>query len=300
MSTNRYFQLEEASLISDAEKIKIFTKHNPTIGSYRETILRKFISKFIPGGVKINTGFVSRNNNSSDLTEGQSKQIDLLIYNLNNYQPLLDTADFVVIRPESLIGAIEVKSNLTFFKSYKPNKSEKTDEKFPFGGHFEQAYRWSGTLIDALENIKACSDAYFSSSSKGYFSGILSYETNFLMSNFYDALDNNEIQHQLGINHLKQLPIAICIISKAIVVLSTHDMFEKERDHSSKFESFFNLIEATDDSKQFPLQFFITYIHNQTGFTYSERVPDTQGLYDPSGNHIRMWSHHFDLCSEDM
>jgi hypothetical protein len=299
MSTNRYFQIEEQKLLLEAERITIFTKHNPTIGSYREAILRKYIRQFIPGGLKISTGFVAKNDNSSDLTEGQSRQIDLLIYNQETYQPLLSDENFVVIRPESLVGAIEVKSNLTFYKTYKPNNSKQTDQSFPLGGGHSPAYTWSGTLIDALKNIKACADAY-SPRKNGYFSGVISYQSDFSMRNFYAALDNNEIQKQLDITHLRQLPTTICTIGKGIIILSTLDIFESGKQYHNEYESYFNLCEACEDSTQWSLQFFSTFLHNQTGFTHSGKPADSMGLFHASSNKIKIWSHHFDLNSDNM
>lgn len=299
MSTNRYFQIEQQKLLLEAERIAIFTKHNPTIGSYRETVLRKYISQFVPGGLKIGTGFISKNNNASDLTKGQSRQIDLLVYDQKTHQPLLEADDFVVIRPESLVGVIEVKSNLTFYKTCKPKDSTEVDRNFPLGGGYSPAYRWSGTLIDALKNVKASADTY-NPRKKGYFSGVISYQSEFSMNNFYHALDNNEIQAQLGINHLRQLPGYICVIGKEVAALSTHDIFENFNQYRNEHESFFNLVTACEGSEQWPLQFFSTALHNQAGLTHSEKTADSEGLFDASGSRIKFWSHHFDLDSDDM
>jgi hypothetical protein len=299
MSTNRYFQIEEQKLLLEAEKIALFTNHNPTIGSYREAVLRRYIRQFVPGGLKIGSGFVSRNENAIDLTEGQSRQIDVLIYNDSNYQPILEAEDFVVIRPESLMGVIEVKSNLTFYKNYKANNSHKIDDKYPLGGGGSPAYRWSGTMVEALKNIQACSEAY-KPRKTGYFSGVLAYQSEFNMHNLYHALDNNELQEQLGINHLRQLPSAICTIGKSITMLSMHDVFDPGEQYHNEYESFFNAVEVSEGDEQWPLQFFSTFAHNQIGYTHSGKEADSNGLFSASNNNIKIWRHHFDLNSDDM
>ena len=73
MSSKRYFQIGENKLRLEAERITIFTQHNPTIGGCREAILRKYIRQFVPGGLKIGAGFVLRNDNSFNLVKGQSR-----------------------------------------------------------------------------------------------------------------------------------------------------------------------------------------------------------------------------------
>jgi len=202
MSTSSFYKIEQQRLFLEAEKISLFTKHAPTIGSYREEILRDYIKKIVPSSLNVTSGFVSSNKNHKDLKEGQSRQIDVLIYNSDSYVPLLETGDVSVIRPESLLGCVEIKSTLSFYKQKRPNKSKETNDKFPLGGGYQSAYRWAGSLVDSLINIKDCADAC-KSRKEAYFSGVFAFSSTFEIRRFYEALDSGDIQKQLQITNYK-------------------------------------------------------------------------------------------------
>jgi len=296
MSARKYYKLEQQRLLLEAEKISLFTNHGPTIGAYREAILREYIKKFMPSSLAVTSGFVSINKNHEDLIEGQSRQIDILICDTDKHAPLMEVDGFSVIRPESLRGCIEVKSTLTFYRKEHPDGLKTATPTYPLGGGFTAAYRWAGTLVDALENIKRCADACETRQTEGYFSSILAFDSKFDARRIYEALDRGDLQEQLGINHLRQLPISICSLSKFIVCFFETDMFETGRQYPCDFETFYNLMEVVEGSEEYPLQFFSAHLYNQVGYSHSKRPAESEGIHAGVGN-VAIWSHHFDLNS---
>jgi hypothetical protein len=113
----------------------------------------------------------------------------------------------------------------------------------------------------------------------------------------YHALDNNEIQTQLGITHVDQLPNAICIPGLLTIPLSPYDIGETAPHHDAS-ASFFNALQAMPTHLAYPLQFFTTYYTNHVNHKLSGRRPDQGGLFSAVGAQVKMWSHHFDLNSE--
>lgn len=75
-------------------------------GTYREESVRKFLSDRLPGGYKVTTGFVF------DAHDALSKQLDVIIYRIRD-TPFLLTGKSVLVPCESLLAAIEIKSELT-------------------------------------------------------------------------------------------------------------------------------------------------------------------------------------------
>ncbi|MFM5617567.1 DUF6602 domain-containing protein [Aeromonas veronii] len=91
----------ELSTLSD--RVKNIINHGPTVGTYRENILRDLLKKNLPERYHTATGFIF----------GLEKQIDILIYDRIDYAPIFREGDLVIVPPESVRAAIEVKTNLT-------------------------------------------------------------------------------------------------------------------------------------------------------------------------------------------
>ena len=298
MSTTAFYLIEQQKLFLEAEKIALFTRHAPTIGSYREAILRDYIKKITPSSLKITSGFVSPNKDHKNLKNDQSRQIDVLIYDSDSHVPLLEAGEVSVIRPESLLGCIEIKSRLTFYKKKNPTGSKKKSKEYPLGNSSDIGYRWAGTLIDSIINIKDCAIAC-EPRKEAYFRGVLSFYSNFELRKFYDALDNGDIQKQLQITHLRQLPTAICVMAKEIALFFDSDIFSQEENHN-KFESYYSEMIALKGHEQYPFQFFTIQAYNQIGYSHSRRSADSDGLFSATGSSVRIWSNHFDLACDDM
>ncbi|OLQ85535.1 hypothetical protein BIY21_04665 [Vibrio ponticus] len=302
MSVSRFYQIEQEVLLLEAEKVSLFTSHNPSIGSYRESILKDFVRKFIPKSLQVKSGFIAGNNNQNKISDDQSRQIDILIYDNDNYTALLETNDFSVVRPEAVLGCVEVKSTLTFYKKYSPNKSNLTNADYPLGGGRNPAYRWDGTLIDALKNIKAAAQVCRTKDTT-YYSGVLAYTANFDPIKLYRALDNEELQEQLDLKHLNELPMNICVVGKFIVSFSHMEMFKEKGSpeyevYHDKYESYYNEISVSGDDFQYPLQFFSVHAHNQISFLHSGKAGDNVGLFSAIGASVKFRVEHFRLLSD--
>lgn len=303
MSLREFYKLEQQTLLIEAEKIQLFTKHNPSIGSYREALLRAYIKKLLPRSVQVKSGFVSKNTDRDNLSDSQSRQVDVLIYDDSTYVSMLETSDYSVVRPESVLGCIEVKSTLTFYKKSRPNKLKETNEEYPFEG-LDSAYCWAGTLVDALKNIKSTADVC-ELKSTAFYRGVFAYSADFDPINLHNALDSRQLQEQLDLKHLKELPMYICVIGKFLINFSFRDMFEPYSEHGYEFyhdvyESYCNQISVSEDDTQYPLQFFSSLLHNQICYLHSGKKPDQQGMFSTGGASIKRMTTHFELPSDDI
>ncbi len=74
-------------------------------GRYKEVILMEILKSVLPSNVLLGTGFVVSDN------DVKSTQIDIIIYK-NNYPELFKKGSFVIVDKDSVLGIIEVKSNL--------------------------------------------------------------------------------------------------------------------------------------------------------------------------------------------
>ncbi|HCF9827720.1 TPA: DUF6602 domain-containing protein [Pseudomonas aeruginosa] len=86
-----------------SERIKLIIDHGPTVGTYRENLLQNSLRKHLPERYHVATGFIF----------GAHTQIDILIYDRIDYAPIFREGDLVIVPPEAVRAAIEVKTNLT-------------------------------------------------------------------------------------------------------------------------------------------------------------------------------------------
>lgn len=92
-----------SELASLSARIRLLVSHAPTVGTYRENILKRVLEKHLPERYHVATGFIY----------GSDRQIDILIYDRLEYAPLFREADLVVVPPSAVRAVIEVKTNLT-------------------------------------------------------------------------------------------------------------------------------------------------------------------------------------------
>lgn len=186
----KFYEIEQQKLLLDFEKIALFTSHPTSLGTYRERRLREYLRDFTPMQLSLTTGFVVDGSPETGFVSGRmSRQIDCLVYDSTRLHPELRTDDYVVIRPQALFAAIEVKSSLTFYQQAMEKGGDPS--KYPLqklGKHF----RWAGTLVDALENIKSIKDVC--ARKQGVFFGVFGYSANFDWRKVYEALDCGELQ----------------------------------------------------------------------------------------------------------
>jgi hypothetical protein len=291
----RYYEIEQSKLMLDFEKVALFTQHPTSLGSFRERRLRQFLREFSPSQLTVHTGFVSVwNPHSGKISDHQSRQIDCLVFDAQTLHPLLQTDDYAIIAPSALYAAIEVKSSLTFFRQYSGTKTISSD--YPLAGSNQDSYRWAGTMVEAIRNIASLAQVI---ENRGHatFQGIFAYNIEFDWHQLYHAFDNNEIQRQLSITHVDQLPVAICVPGALVITLSPYDIAESKPHHDAS-TSFFNVLHATETHPAYPLQFFTTYYTNQVNFKLTGRKADEGGLFSAIGGQVSLWRHHFDLNSE--
>lgn len=300
MSVSRYYQIELEKLRGEYEKISIFTKHPSTLGLFREQLLKDYVRKFIPNFLSLNSGFVSdyKNAEKDRVHLSQTRQIDLIVYDENYYSPFLRTSEFSIIEPEGLYAAIEIKSSLTFHKSYGGDiKTSEASPEFPFEDG-DRYYRWSGTLIGALENIRSIS-SLTNQYRQNVFYGIFAYESKVNFDNFFMALDNYEVQEQLGIKHIDEVPPYICVLNGELVYFGRTSFFEAEIEgRYDTTQTEMTYIGVGEDNKGLPLQFFTTALKVNVDYFLSKKKPHKSGLYTAGLGKIETWNHHFDLASD--
>lgn len=89
-------------------RLKHFTSHGPSIGVYHEEILKTTIQSILPNRYSIKTGFAYCGDKNF------AKQNDILIIDESNPSAyFFQEGDFVIVHPEAILCAIEVKTRLT-------------------------------------------------------------------------------------------------------------------------------------------------------------------------------------------
>lgn len=83
--------------------------HWLSVGSYKEALLRRVLRNRLPKKFEVSTGFVLARHQGQRLI---SAQIDVLVWNAADHAPLFRDDEFVIVPPESVHAAIEVKGRL--------------------------------------------------------------------------------------------------------------------------------------------------------------------------------------------
>jgi len=86
-----------------SNRISLLVSHGQTVGNYREVILRDLINDHLPSQFSCSTGFI----------QGFEQQLDIIVYDSQNFSPLFKEGDLVVLKQEAVRAIIEVKTNLT-------------------------------------------------------------------------------------------------------------------------------------------------------------------------------------------
>jgi hypothetical protein len=293
----QFYEIEQSKLLLDFRKIALFTKHPGSLGAFREARLRQYLKDLTPNALSVGSGLVSVwNDHSGNIVDDQSRQVDCLVYDEHREVPILSSDDFAIVDPTSLYAGIEVKSSLTFFKQYA--KTGDSIEAYPLGLDSER-FRWTGTMVDAIKNITSLKRIcdLIPGGADGVFFAVFSYGLEFSAGTLYHALDNNELQLQLGITHIDELPGLICVPDRMCILFSGRDMLERAPHHDAS-TSFMNVIEAVEPHRAYPLQFFSTMYTNQIRSKLSNRRPDVGGLFSMKDAKVKISRWHFDLNSE--
>ena len=101
------YQNYAKELISKIGRLSELTRHAPSVGTFHESIVRNYLDNFISKRFSVKTGFVY----NPDIKES-SPQIDILIIDENVPSAyLFQDNDLVVVIPDSVVCAIEIKTN---------------------------------------------------------------------------------------------------------------------------------------------------------------------------------------------
>ncbi len=108
-----FFATSNKELLSTVNRLDklIGGNHWLSVGTYKETLLKKSLRKVVPEKYSIDSGFIVAAN-----TDGQvirSTQTDILIWDSVNFSPLFRDENFVIIPPEACKIMIEVKGVLS-------------------------------------------------------------------------------------------------------------------------------------------------------------------------------------------
>ena len=100
--------------------------HYPSVGRYKEKLLAKAISDYIPRNFDVGNGFVLfpinpdlktiKNPDFDALNMGAhvlSRQCDIIVYDSSSFPIVFRDDDFVVVRPESVKSIVEVKGSIS-------------------------------------------------------------------------------------------------------------------------------------------------------------------------------------------
>ncbi|MFA5864186.1 MAG: DUF6602 domain-containing protein [Phycisphaerae bacterium] len=99
-----------SELDSQIGTLNHFARNPGEIGRAHEFFLRGILARFLPGDIRISSGFVASPNCTS-------RQQDILIHK-RNFSTLFEVGDCTVIDYKSFVGAIEVKTRLDSTKIF--------------------------------------------------------------------------------------------------------------------------------------------------------------------------------------
>ncbi|MFK5878496.1 MAG: hypothetical protein QM478_03255 [Flavobacteriaceae bacterium] len=111
MSTIDFHKSTTKELLAVKDRVRNLINHWGEDGRYKEAVIKTIIQRFLPEKYRIGSGFVVRQTAQRGNHES-SNQIDLIIYD-TAYPVLFKETDFVILTPDSVVGIIEVKANVT-------------------------------------------------------------------------------------------------------------------------------------------------------------------------------------------
>lgn len=88
--------------------------HQPSAGSYLESLISSHLRRRLPNRFSVSTGFLSSIEGVDDDSFERfiSNQFDILVWDSHTYPPLFRNDDFVIIMPQSCYAIIEVTNTL--------------------------------------------------------------------------------------------------------------------------------------------------------------------------------------------
>ncbi len=81
-------------------------------GTLCEELLKDFLRRSLVAGVSADKGYIYGRTSGQDNSK-HSPEIDILIHDTSRFRPIFQMGDLVIVRPEAVLGIIQVKRTLT-------------------------------------------------------------------------------------------------------------------------------------------------------------------------------------------
>jgi hypothetical protein len=94
-----------AELSAVKDRVRQLIRHWPTDGTFKESVLRYVLRRFLPDSLSLGTGFVVT-------ADWASPQMDILIVS-RDHPRLFSDGDLLIVAPDAVRWAIEVKTRVT-------------------------------------------------------------------------------------------------------------------------------------------------------------------------------------------
>jgi hypothetical protein len=102
-----YFESFANEIASKFQRVKHLVDHRVSSGNYHEVILRTVLRNFLSKRYSVKTGFIYKDN------DHVSNQMDILVIDENTPAAyIFQEDDFVIVMPNAVVAAIEVKTTL--------------------------------------------------------------------------------------------------------------------------------------------------------------------------------------------
>lgn len=92
-------------LTAKSKRVLEYSRNPNATGLQRERIVESFIRRIAPASLAVESGFIYG-------PEKSSAQLDIIVYDKDNFSPLFSEGGYVIVIPASVIQVIEVKSSL--------------------------------------------------------------------------------------------------------------------------------------------------------------------------------------------
>lgn len=299
MSISNFYDLEASKISADGAKVALFTKHPTALGAFREARLRQYISEHIPARYAVTSGFVTDHDPDRDnIHDRSSKQIDCLVHEPGEYAPLLGALDFAVVVPQAVAAVVEVKSDLTLFKTRLSASEAAAEEKCWTDD--KGAYLWAGTLVDALTNVKSAIGVLDAAgvSRDHYFTGVIGYAGSSI-GQFTGAMTSGELWQQLEMQTIDDMPCSICIFGGPWFGLSASSWMDHPEENgagdSDASQSY--VIEGVSETAGGSLQMFTAEVDHVLTVARHGRPHVVGGLRSGKGYRGRLTNYAISLPS---
>lgn len=238
--------------------------HQPSTGSYLESLIRSHLRRRLPNRFSVSTGFIS---SIGQLDENNferiiSNQFDILVWDSYTYPPLFKNDDFVIIMPQSCYAIIEVTNTLN------AQKLREDIQKLNNCFHWYRCYRQKFNPFTAIVGFNSNSSSLEKVTEKLLETLIFNHEI--CLDARYDYFRKfSDKQSSLG------FPNAVCVIDKGLIYSKPMNINNRfyilyQGAYSSQVDSFglfekkllLNILEHVDNSvKFFEYDLYSEFLH---------------------------------------